>query len=330
MAHFIYSAFCDESGETSISGQMAACKKNGITHMELRGFGKTLNINTLSVEQAEEMKAEIDREDMKVSSIGSGYGKINIKEDFSAHFEAFKNTVEVAKILEAKYIRIFSFYFSEDDSYEEYRDEVIRRVKAMTDYAVDNGLICCHENEKGIYGDNAERCLDILKACDGKLKAVFDPANFVQCGVDTLKAYDLLEDYIEYFHIKDALYENSDVVPAGEGDGNVEEILRRYDKHKKAVILSLEPHLKVFAGLSALEAVVNSVRKIKVNTFASHAESFKAAADAMYSVVDKIHPIRFGIIGMGNMGTAHAKNFLRGILRQFPIKFYLLNGVFLL
>lgn len=319
MAHFIYSAFCDESGETSISGQIAACKKNGITHMELRGFGKTLNINTLSVEQAEEMKAEIDREDMKVSSIGSGYGKINIKEDFSAHFEAFKNTVEVAKILEAKYIRIFSFYFSEGDSYEEYRDEVIRRVKAMTDYAVDNGLICCHENEKGIYGDNAERCLDILKACGGKLKAVFDPANFVQCGVDTLKAYDLLEDYIEYFHIKDALYENSDVVPAGEGDGNVEEILRRYDKHKKAVILSLEPHLKVFAGLSALEAVVNSVRKIKVNTFASHAESFKAAADAMYSVVDKIHPIRFGIIGMGNMGTSHAKSFLNGKVRGMRI-----------
>ena len=209
MAHFIYSAFCDESGEATIGGQIAACKKNGITHMELRGFGKSLNINNLSVEQAKEMKEEIDREGMKVASIGSGYGKINIKEDFAPHFEAFKNTVAVAKILEAKYIRIFSFYFSEGDSYEEYRDEVIRRVKAMTDYAVSEGLICCHENEKGIYGDNAERCLDILKACEGKLKAVFDPANFVQCGVDTLKAYDLLEDYIEYFHIKDALFENS-------------------------------------------------------------------------------------------------------------------------
>ena len=319
MAHFIYSAFCDESGEATIGGQIAACKKNGITHMELRGFGKSLNINNLSVEQAKEMKEEIDREGMRVASIGSGYGKINIKEDFAPHFEAFKNTVAVAKTLEAKYIRIFSFYFSEGDSYEEYRDEVIRRVKAMTDYAVSEGLICCHENEKGIYGDNAERCLDILKACEGKLKAVFDPANFVQCGVDTLKAYDLLEDYIEYFHIKDALFENSDVVPAGEGDGNVEEILKRFDKHKKAVILSLEPHLKVFEGLGKLEAVVNSVRKIKVNSYPSHAESFKAAADAMYDIVNKIHPIRFGIIGRGNMGTSHAKSFLAGKVRGMRI-----------
>lgn len=319
MAHFIYSAFCDESGESTIGGQMAACKRNGITHMELRGFGKSLNVNNLSTEQAKEMKKEIDSEGMKVASIGSGYGKINIKEDFAPHFESFKNTVEVAKILDAKYIRIFSFYFSEGDSYELYRDEVIRRVKAMTDYAVSQGLICCHENEKGIYGDNAERCLDILKACEGKLKAVFDPANFVQCGVDTLKAYDLLEDYIEYFHIKDALYENSDVVPAGDGDGNVEEILRRFDKHKKAVILSLEPHLKVFDGLGKLEAAVNSARKIKVNSYPSHIESFKAAADAMYNVVNKIHPIRFGIIGMGNMGTSHAKSFLAGKIRGMQI-----------
>ena len=319
MAHFIYSAFCDESGEDTIDGQMAACKLNGITHMELRGFGKKVNINNLTVEQAREMKTEIDKEGMKVSSIGSGYGKINIKEDFGPHFEAFKNTVEVAKILEAKYIRMFSFYFSDDDSHEEYRDEVIRRVKAMTDYAVAEGLICCHENEKGIYGDIPERCLDILEACEGKLKAVFDPANFVQCGVDTLKAYEMLEDYIEYFHIKDALFENSEVVPAGQGDGNVEEILKRFDKHKKAVVLSLEPHLKVFAGLSNLEAEGQSSREMKVNAFSSHAESFKTAADAMYDVVNKIHPVRFGVIGMGNMGTSHAKSFLDGEIRGMQL-----------
>lgn len=319
MAHFIFSAFCDESGEATIGGQMAACKANGITHMELRGFGPELSINNLSVEQAKEMKAEIDKEGMVVSSIGSGYGKINIKDDFEPHFEAFKNTVEVAKVLEAKYIRMFSFYFDEGDDFDAYRDEVIRRVKALVDYADENGLICCHENEKGIYGDTAERCLDILEACGGKLRAVFDPANFVQCGVDTLKAYDLLEEYIEYFHIKDALYENSEVVPAGKGDGNVIEILKRFDSHKKTVVLSLEPHLKVFDGLSNLEEKGESSREMKVNTFASHAESFKAAADAMYAAVEKIHPVRFGIIGMGNMGTSHAKSFLAGKIRGMRI-----------
>ncbi len=319
MANFIFSAFCDESGEATIGGQIAACKANGISHMELRGFGKELNINILNIDEAKEMKAEIDKEGMKVSSIGSAYGKINIKDDFEPHFEAFKNTVEVAKVFEAKYIRMFSFYFDENDDYDAYREEVIRRVRALAEYADENGIICCHENEKGIYGDTAERCLDVLEACDGKLRAVFDPANFIQCGVDTMKAYDLLEDYIEYFHIKDALYNSAEVVPAGTGDGRLVEILKKFDTKQKATVLSLEPHLKVFDGLSNLEPDNETENAMKVHTYATHADSFKAAANAMHKVAEEVQPIRFGIIGMGNMGTSHANNFINGKIRNMRI-----------
>ncbi|HAA24848.1 MAG TPA: xylose isomerase, partial [Ruminiclostridium sp.] len=46
------------------------------------------------------------------------------------------------------------------------------------------GIILAHENEKGIYGDTPERCVDIIKSmnCD-YVRAVFDPANFIQCDV---------------------------------------------------------------------------------------------------------------------------------------------------
>ena len=288
MAKFIFSAFCDESGENSIEGQIKACKANGITHMELRGFGEDLSINNLSVEQAKEMKKTIDKEGMAVSSIGSGYGKIEITDDFEPHFEAFKNTVEVAKILGAKYIRMFSFYFTNGESYDEYRDEVIGRVKAMADYATENGLICCHENEKGIYGDTAERCLDLLENCGENLRAVFDPANFIQCGVDTVKAYDLLENHVEYFHIKDAIYKDGSVVPAGTGEGRVLEIITRAAKQERTIVLSLEPHLQVFEGLGSLESgTLESNRTMPENAYPSHEASFKAAADAMHILAEK-------------------------------------------
>ena len=319
MAHFIFSAFCDESGEKTISGQIAACKENGIQFMELRGFGKELNINTLTVEQAKQMKTEIDKDTVKVSSIGSGYGKINIKDDFEPHFEAFKNTVEVAKILGAKYIRMFSFYIDKGEDYAKYTDEVIRRVKIFADYATENGLICCHENEKGIYGDTPERCLEILEACDGKLKAVFDPANFVQCGVDIPKAFEMLEKYIEYMHIKDAFYKDGSIVPAGKGEGHIEEILTKLAGKTQAIVLTLEPHLQVFDGLNNLEADGETERTLKDGVYASHKESFKAASDALHSIVEKIQPIRFGIIGMGNMGTGHARNFLQGKIKEMRI-----------
>lgn len=288
MAEFIFSAFCDESGETTIEGQMKACKENNITHMELRGFGETLSVNNLSADEAKKMKEAIDREGMFVSSIGSGYGKIEITDPFEPHFESFKNTVEVAKILGAKYIRLFSFYFTQGENYDEYRGEVLRRVKAMADYAAENGLICCHENEKGIYGDTAERCLDIFENCGENLRAVFDPANFIQCGVDTLKAYDLLKKHIEYFHIKDAIYSDGSVVLAGTGEGHVLEIITDAAKQERTIVLSLEPHLQVFEGLGNLESgTLESERTVPANSYPSHAASFKAASDAMHSLAEK-------------------------------------------
>ena len=44
-----------------------------------------------------------------------------------------------------------------------------------------SGIVLCHENEKGIYGDIASRCAEIHRELPA-LKAVFDPANFIQCG----------------------------------------------------------------------------------------------------------------------------------------------------
>ena len=37
------------------------------------------------------------------------------------------------------------------------------------------------------------------------MKAIFDPANYVQCEVDTLKAWEMIKPYVKYLHIKDAL-----------------------------------------------------------------------------------------------------------------------------
>ena len=114
MARFLFSAFADEASP-DILEQIAACKANGIEYIELRNVnGK--NISNFSVDEAKKLKETLDENGMKVSSIGSHYGKIEITDDFAPHFEAFKNTVEVAKVLEAKYIRMFSFFFTKGSS----------------------------------------------------------------------------------------------------------------------------------------------------------------------------------------------------------------------
>ncbi len=311
MARFLFSAFADEASR-SIAEQIEACKKNGIDYIELRNCdGK--NISDITVDEAKALKKQLDEGGIKVSSIGSWYGKIEIKEDFEPHFEKFKNTVEVAKILEAKYIRMFSFYFTKGESLDEYKDEVIRRVKAMAEYSYERGVLCCHENEKQIFGDIPERCKLLADEIGDKLGCIFDPANYLQCDAETLEGFKLLEDKITYMHIKDVKSESGTIVPAGKGDGKIAELLKILDKHEGVYFLSVEPHLRVFDGLGKLEADDESASKMQEFVYPDNKTSFAAACSAIHGIVEnEVQPVRLGIIGQGNMGTSHHKAYCAG------------------
>jgi len=296
MARFLFSAFADEAA-TDLAGQIAACKRHGIAAIELRGVDGE-NISDISIETAKNIKARLDEAGLAVSSIGSKYGK----EAFD--FEAFKNTVEVAKILEANYIRMFSFY-------EGAWEERIEAVRTMADYAASYGVTCCHENEKGVYGDTPERCLELLEAVP-ELGCVFDFANFMECGCDAMEAYELLKPRITYFHIKDYCYEQKAVVPAGWGSGNIVEILADYDKSNVGQVwLSMEPHLKVFDGLGGFDKETQD-RLASQEFYATQEESFAHAAEQMTAVAAQAQPVAVGIIGYGNMGAAHMRHYMGG------------------
>ena len=322
MLKFILTGFADEAAK-DLDGQIAALKRNGMSYFEPRGIdGK--NIADFTVEEAKALKEKLDANGIKVSSIGSPFGKIEIDEDFEPHFEKFKNTVEVAKVLETKYIRMFSFFFTKGQSYEDNREEVLRRVKALADYSAEQGIYCCLENEKGIYGDTDDRNLEVLRHCAPNLYAIVDPANYIQCGVDPLVAYEKVAGYVKYLHVKDAYFENGEVVPAGKGDGNVAQIIKRFARNSGDKFLSLEPHLTVFDGLEALEAdngTMNSIAKKQSYVYASTEESFDAAVNALKEILDSLSKgvIRLGIIGCGNMGTSHMQNILSGAMPEFEL-----------
>lgn len=247
------SGFSDEIA-SSVTQQFQVLNKLGISYFEPRGIdGK--NISELSDEEVAKLKDKMAQYGIKVSSVGSPIGKVKLEESFEDHFAQFQRVVEITEKLEAKYIRIFSFYHEDGEDWTETeRAEVLARLRKMITYAGDHNVVLLHENEKEIYGDTADRCADLMKelSCD-HFKAVFDPANFVQCGQDTQYAYEQLKDYIAYVHIKDAYFSDGSVVPAGRGDGNVEYILRQLFADGYEGYLSVEPHLGSFEGLEELE-----------------------------------------------------------------------------
>ncbi len=267
---FKLAAFADEADQ-SLDNQISAMKENGIDYLEIRGVDGE-NISDISEKKALEIRRKMDAAGLSVWSLGSPFGKIGISDDFAPHLEKFRRGIETANILGAKHMRIFSFYVPHGDA-EKYTDEVMNRMEKFLSAADGSGIILCHENEKGIYGDTALRCAEIHKNFP-EIKAVFDPANFIQCGQDTKAAWEILSGYAEYLHIKDALADGS-VVPAGKGIGNIPYLLENYSGE----ILTIEPHLSVFSGFDKLERDGEVTRQ--KYCYSSSREAFDAAVTAL-------------------------------------------------
>ena len=232
--------------------QLAVASATGVHAIEIRGVNGR-GIQTYTPEEAEALQQALAARGMHVSSIGSPIGKIGITDDFEPHFETYQNVVRLCRVFGTRNIRMFSFFVPAGEA-DRYEDEVMRRMERLVSYAEQQDVVLLHENEKEIYGDIAERCHQLMRRFAGEhFKAVFDFANFVQCGQDTMAAYELLKPYIAYVHIKDALFENGQVTPAGWGDGQVKEILCKLQASGYQGYLSLEPHLADFAGFRALE-----------------------------------------------------------------------------
>jgi len=284
MSSFTLSAFADEI-DSDFDTQIRVLKQHKIHNIEIRGVnGRSIVDHT--IQEVFALKAKLDSNNIKVAAIGSPVGKIKITDDFSAHMDLFNHIIKIAKVLETKYIRIFSFYMPDSDNASDHREEVLRRLDVLVRAATENDLILLHENEKGIYGDTAERCLDLLQAINSKyLRAVFDPANFLQCGeVPYPDAYDMLRDYIEYMHIKDALESDGSNVPAGEGDGRIEIILKQLNESGYEGILALEPHLTFFEGLQDLELD----KKIDDQPAGDGEAKFAVAVDALCKITQRL------------------------------------------
>ena len=271
-------AFADEAS-ARIDGQIAAMRRNGLDGLEIRGVDGE-SIADISEAKAREVRRKMDDAGLTVWSVGSPIGKISIEtENFAAHLDQLRHVLTLAEILGTKNIRMFSFYVP-DGRKEAFRGKVIDWMGQMLSAAEGSGIALCHENEKGIYGDMADRCRDLLDTFPA-LEGIFDPANFIQCGQDTLAAWALLKDRIKYMHIKDALADGR-VVPSGYGIGHVGDILAEY-RALGGTAVTVEPHLSVFDGLKGLE---QAGRRTQTDAFSY--PSSDAAFDEACSALRKL------------------------------------------
>lgn len=230
--------------------QIAVLQALGASYIEVRSAWGT-NIVDLSDDQLAALAGLLKEKGMQVSAIASPIGKVDVSLPVEHEVERLRRAVNAAKVLGAKYIRIFSFYYGESVPVDSIRDAVIERMRALAAVAEEEGVVLLHENEKAIFGDVPDRVLDIIESVNSPaLKVAWDAANFVQVGVKPFdEAYAKLRPHLEYLQVKDALFSNGHVVPAGEGDGDLLRTVEALKADGFTGFASLEPHLAGAHGL---------------------------------------------------------------------------------
>ena len=166
---------------------------------------------------------------------------------------------------------MFSFF----NAYEQ-KEKVFNYLNIMAETAAAYGVSLCHENEKDIYGDTLERVKEVMENTKG-LKYIYDPANYLQCGEKAEDTLDAFHEKTDYFHIKDVVVASGAIVPAGKGDGKIDQLVARITEDKT---LTLEPHLTVFEGYSHID-----------KTELKHEYSFRTATEAFDTAVNCIKEI---------------------------------------
>lgn len=261
------SAFADEIGP-ELKMQMDVCEANGVKCIDVRGIDNT-NVSKMTIEQVKAYKKQMDDRGFTVPCVGSPLGKIRMDEDFGGHLDVLKHCCAVARAFGTRLIRVFSFYASNGQDIMSQRQAVMDRLWAMIKIAEAQDVVLMHENEKAIYGAKPDGVKDIFATIKSPhLEGIFDPANFVEeevapCTDGWAKGLDAVTDY---FHIKDKVPGAPTCVPAGEGHGQIPQILADLKKRDWSGVMTLEPHMAAagqFAGFSGPDRFAKAVEGLK-------------------------------------------------------------------
>ena len=281
MAKFILSAFADEASDT-LDGQIEALLENGIYQIEPRNIdGK--GILAHSEEELMAIAEKLRENGIGVYSLGSPIGKYPIDKPFDEHVASFAKALRACQILEAKNMRIFSFFVAQD-ALEAHRETVLSRMSTLIALAKCAGVRLCHENESRIYGQMPREVNDLVENLPD-LYMIFDAANYRMNDGDIDEGIQATLKRLGYLHIKDAIYSTQTIVPCGEGEGKMEDVLRAVDAATdETITLTLEPHLFSFIAYKSIDE-----HELKgIYNFNNGKEAFAFAATALKNMLTKL------------------------------------------
>ena len=268
-AQFTLSEFGDEIAD-DVDEQLKVLNDLDIGYLELRSAWGT-NVLDLCDDDVARLKDRCEANSISVSCIGSPVGKSQIDRPINGVIDDLKRILDIAEMLGTDRIRVFSFYPETDGAQAARVDESIFRLRMMSEVAAERGAVLLLENEGGLVGDTPERCHMIVEGVDSpNLRYVWDTGNYPQAGVEHSvdRGWPLLAAYTECVQVKDTRISDGTITVAGDGDGQVRELLQNLRESGYVGFLALEPHLLIagqrggFSGAEGMKMAADALRRL--------------------------------------------------------------------
>jgi sugar phosphate isomerase/epimerase len=235
------SAFADEAGG-STDDQIAALKKGGLTHIDLRGVDGH-NISVIPLDAAQGAAKKLQAAGVTVAMFGSPIGKIDIADDVKADLDKLDHLGRLKDVFGCNAVRIFSYYNKGNADKKKWKAEALDRLNRLKERASKHGLVLYHENESHIFGDHPDDVAELIPLRDRQtFKLIYDFANYNRTGVEGWKIWQTFRGATDCFHFKDQK-RGGEHVPMGQGDTDAARIVADAAKSGWSGPVTIEPHL---------------------------------------------------------------------------------------
>jgi sugar phosphate isomerase/epimerase len=274
------SAFADEISP-DLDVQISTLGRLGVAGLDLSSVGGT-NVLQLSDDQIVRVRRRCEERGLHVQAIGSPVNKVELTASNQAsELAKLERAIQCAKLAGTAIIRIFSPQVPEPD-YQNAWAAVDAWIAEQIFLAEQAGVVLIHENDARFYGAFPEGAQRLFETHGGPhFKAAFDFANTVLIGFRPFPDwFPWLLPHLHTLHIKDAIESQGQVVPAGEGQGQIAQTLSWLREQGWTGPMTLEPHLASagkFGGFSGEQLFEEAVKAFRSTLSQALADSSSAS-----------------------------------------------------
>lgn len=231
----------DEAGK-ALDAQIRAHRELGWKHIEIRNVDGT-NLTDVDDRTFETIRERVLDAGLSVCCFGGQIANWSrkISGDFQVDVAELERAIPRMKKLGTRYIRIMSW---PNDGWveQEWRKEVIRRLKELASMAADGGVVLAHENCSGWGGQRPDTARDVIESVNSPaLRSLLDTGNRPHQQGTPVQVYEQVRESVVHVHIKD--FSGSRFVYPGEGEAGVGTMVEGLVRAGYPGIFSIEPHM---------------------------------------------------------------------------------------